>query len=84
MPGHLLNRLTSQLRERGVDNPEKMAAAMLTKRGHMKNGKLTPEGKKRQELGNSGRAKERAVKYQGGKPSDYKYNPKTNLTKKKK
>lgn len=60
-----------------------MAAALLKKRGQMDDkGKLTSEGKKRQAMGNAGRAKDRAVKRSGGKPSDYKYNPKTNRTKK--
>lgn len=83
MSSVLLTRLTNQLRSRGVDNAKQKAAAILTKRGHMKNGELTAEGKKRQSLGNEGRAKDRAVKQSGGKPSDYKYNPKTNRTKKK-
>lgn len=81
--GTLLTRLTNQLRSRGVDDAKAKAAAILTKRGHMKGGKLTAEGKKRQALGNDGRAKDRAVKKSGGKPSDYTYNPKTNKAKKK-
>ena len=79
----LLKRLTNQLRSRGVDDAKGMATALLQKRGHLKNGKLTEEGQKRQDLGNDGRAKARAVKYNGGKPSDYKYNPKTNRVRKK-
>jgi hypothetical protein len=57
-----------------------MAIALMTKRGDMKDGKLTAKGKERQELGNAGRAKDREAKYSDGKhkPSDYKYDPKTN------
>lgn len=79
----LLTRLTNQLRSRGVQNAKETAESLLVKRGHMKNGELTKEGEARQKLGNAGRAKDRAVKYQGGKPSDYSYNPKTNRTRKK-
>lgn len=80
----LLSRLTRQLASRGVKGAKGMAAALLKKRGQMgSDDKLTSEGKKRQSLGNAGRAKDRAVKAGGGKPSDYKYNPKTNRTKKK-
>jgi hypothetical protein len=61
-----------------------MAIALLEKRGHLKGGQLTSEGRARQALGNEGRAKDRAVKTGGGKPSDYTYNAKTNRTKKKK
>ncbi len=82
--GDLVVRLTNQLRSRGVDDAKSKAIAILTKRGHLKNGKLTPEGKKRQALGNDGRAIDRAIKDKGGKPSDYTYNPKTNKAKKKK
>jgi len=56
-----------------------MATGLLTKRGHMKAGKLTAEGQKRQALGNAGRAKDRAARYSGRNPSEYKYNPKTNM-----
>ena len=79
----LPKRLTRQLASRGVSNAKEMAYALLTKRGHMKDGALTAEGKKRETMGAEGRAKDRAVKTAGGKPSDYKYNPKTNRTRKK-
>ena len=81
---NLLTRLTSQLRAKGVKGAKAMASALLTKRGQMKNGKLTSTGKKRQALGNAGRAKDRAAKRSGGKPTDYKYNPKTNQATKRK
>lgn len=80
----LQQRLTRQLASRGVKGAAKMADSLLEKRGHLKDGKLTAEGKARQALGNDGRAKDRAVKRSGGKPSDYSYNPKTNSTRKKK
>lgn len=79
----LLTRLTNQLRSRGVSNAKDTATRLLERRGHLKNGELTSEGQKRQDLGNAGRAKDRAVKYNGGKPEDYKYNPKTNRVRKK-
>jgi hypothetical protein len=79
----LETRLTRQLAARGVKGAKGMAIALLTKRGHLKEGKLTPEGQKRQALGNAGRAKDRAVKRSGGSPEEYSYNPKTNSTKKK-
>lgn len=76
----LLERLTRQLAAGGNKNAKGMAAALLTKRGHMKDGKLTAEGKARQDLGNSGRAKDREAKYSGGKhkAADYKYDSKSN------
>jgi len=81
----LLTRLARQLASRSVKGAKGMAAALLKKRGQMNGkGKLTSEGKKRQALGNSGRAKDRAVKRTGGKPSDYSYNAKTNRTRKRK
>jgi len=56
-----------------------MAKALLKKRGHMdKDGKLTSEGKQRQKLGASGRAKDRAAKTSGRSASDYRYSAKTN------
>lgn len=41
-------------------------------------GKLTSDGKKRQAMGASGRAKDRAAKKSGHSTNDYKYNKKTN------
>jgi len=79
----LEDRLTRQLASRGVKGARGMAVALMTKRGQLKDGKLTKEGEHRQALGNAGRAKDRAVKRSGGKPSDYSYNSKTNSTKKK-
>lgn len=79
----LLTRLTRQLASKGVKGAAGMAAALMHKNGQLDSkGKLTAKGKKRQALGKSGRAKDRAVKANGGKASDYKYNPKTNRVRK--
>lgn len=75
----LLERLTRQLASRGVKGAKNMAAGLLKKRGQMTDdGKLTGKGKKRQALGNGGRAKDRAAKRSGKSASSYNYNPKTN------
>ena len=79
----LPKRLTRQLASKGVDDAKSVAYALLTKRGHMKDGKLTDEGKKREDLGAAGRAKDRAAKRSDGSPDDFKYNPKTNQARKK-
>ena len=79
MKNKLLERLTQQ-----VGGNKSMAAAILNKRGDMKGNKLTKHGEERQKLGAAGRAKDRAAKAEGGKPSDYTYNPKTNGARKKK
>ena len=74
----LQTRLTRQLASKGVKGAKGLADKLLAKRGHLKGGKLTAEGQRRQALGNDGRAKDRAAKRSGGKPSDYKYNARTN------
>lgn len=75
----LETRLTRQIAARGEDNASGIAHGLLVKRGHITpKGELTAEGKKRQSLGNAGRAKDREAKYSGKKPSDFKYNAKTN------
>jgi hypothetical protein len=74
----LVKRLAQQV------GSESMAYALLTKRGQMKGGKLTAEGKKREAMGASGRAKDRAAKAGGGSPSDYVYSSKTNRATRKK
>lgn len=79
----LQERLTRQLAARGVKGAKNVADGLLEKRGQLKDGKLTAEGRARQALGNDGRAKDRAAKASGGKPSDYKYNSKTNRATKK-
>lgn len=77
----LETRLTRQIAARGEGDASSIAHGLLVQRGHIKpNGVLTAEGKKRQDLGNAGRAKDREAKYSNGKkkPSDFKYNAKTN------
>lgn len=74
----LVKRLSNQLRARGVKESKSVAIGLLEKRGHLKDGKLTAEGKKRESLGRAGRANDRAAKYSGKNPSDFKYNPNTN------
>lgn len=83
----LQERLTRQLASRGVKGAKNVALGLLKKRGHVnEDGSLTPEGSKRQALGNDGRAKDRAAKATkaSDKPSDFKYDPRTNKAKKKK
>ncbi len=75
----LLERLKRQLAARGVKGAAGMAAALLKKRGQMDSkGNLTAKGKKRQAMGNDGRAKDRAAKRSGRSSKDYNYNSKTN------
>lgn len=74
----LVKRLAAQTGSEG------MAIAILKKRGHMDDdGKLTKEGRSRDAMTAAERAKDRAAKDRGGKPSDYKYNPKTNSAKRR-
>lgn len=77
MADKLLNRLASQVGDKG------MAIALLKKRGDMKRGstELTVKGKKREDLGAAGRAKDRAAKASGKSAKDYAYDPKTNAAK---
>jgi len=82
--GSIVTRLSRQLAAKGVKGAHNMAIGLLKKYGEVNSkGKLTSKGKKRQSLGAAGRAKSRAVKYNGGKSSDYKYNSKTNRATKK-
>lgn len=82
--GSIVTRLTRQLASKGIKGAHNMAMGLLKKYGSVSaSGKLTAKGKKRQAMGASGRAKDRAAKANGGKASDYKYNPKTNRAKKK-
>ena len=79
MPG-IYDRLVSQMRAKGVNNPHAAATAGLQKSGNMKKGSrtLTEKGKRRSLMGAAGRAKDRAAKASGKSPSAYKYNSKTN------
>lgn len=84
----IFERLVSQLKAKGM--PDSMAYATATKTlqksGNLKPGtqELTSKGKARQEMGASGRAKDRAAKFSGKKPEDYKYNQLTNTARLKK
>ena len=80
----IVERLKRQLSARGVKDAMSMAYALAHKHGLInKSGELTAKGKKRQAMGAVGRAKDRAAKANGGKPNDYKYNPKTNRARKR-
>lgn len=74
----IVKRLTNQLSSKGVKNAKGVAISRLTEYGILKDGKLTEKGKKRQAMGASGRAKDRAAKAAGRSPDDYKYDKKTN------
>lgn len=80
----ILERLRKQIQAQGHDKGSAYAIATsaLQKQGSLKPGtqELTEHGRQRQALGNAGRAKEREARYSGGKhkPSDFKYDPKTN------
>lgn len=76
MADKLLDRLTKQVGSKG------MAIGLLKKRGDMKPGStdLTTKGKKREALGPAGRARDRAAKASGHKPTDYSYNSTKNST----
>lgn len=74
----LVPRLAAQVGNKGE------AIAILKKRGDMNpDGSLSAKGKKRDNMTAEERAKDRAAKRSGGKPSDYTYNPNANSTKKK-
>ena len=77
----IVERLVSQLTANGM--PKDKAYAVATKKmqeaGNIdKSGKETAKGKKRGSMTPAQRAKERAAKTSGGKPSDYKYNKHNN------
>lgn len=89
----ILERLTSQLKAKGFSKGSAYAIAtsQLQKSGNLKPGtnQATAKGIKRGNMSPGERAKDREVKYSGGKhkASEYKYNAKTNratLKKKKK
>lgn len=83
----ILERLVSQLGAKGYDKKSSYAIATkaLQKSGNLKPGsqEATSKGVARGNMTPGERAKDRAVKYGGGKPSDYSYNKKTNQTRKK-
>jgi hypothetical protein len=79
-------RLVEQLKAKG--HPEKAAQAIaqshLHKTGSVtKSGEMTAKGRERSEMGAAGRAKDRAARAHGGKPSDYVYNPQINSARRK-
>jgi len=79
VPQGLIDRLTSQLAAQGLKDAKGEAIAILKARGHLDDsGKLTNEGLARQAMGADGRAKDRAAKLSGRKPSEYNYSAKTN------
>jgi len=74
----LLERLVSQLQAKGKskNSAYAIATSTLQKSGSLKPGtqELTAKGKKRQEMGAAGRAKDRYAKVNSRKASDYTYN----------
>lgn len=78
----ILERLVSQLQAKGMPKNQAYAVAtsQLQKAGNLKPGTqdLTPQGKRRQEMGAAGRAKDRAARYSGHGTGDYRYSKKTN------
>jgi hypothetical protein len=78
----ILDRLVSQLTRNGMSKDKAYAVAVkrLQESGNLKKGSTEPT-KKGIERGNmtpAERAKDRAAKAKGGKPSDYKYNKHNN------
>jgi hypothetical protein len=84
----ILDRLVHQLEAKGMSKGSAFAIATksLQKAGDLKPGshEATAKGKKRGDMTPAARAKDRAAKYNGGKPSDYTYNASNNLAIKKK
>jgi hypothetical protein len=84
----ILDRLVKQLQDKGMDKSKAFAIAtsQLQKSGNLKKGttEATAKGIKRGNMTPAQRAKDRAVKSRGGKPSDYSYNASTNSVRKKK
>jgi RimK family alpha-L-glutamate ligase len=79
----ILDRLVQQLMAKGMGKKQAFATAtsQLQKNGVLKNGsqELTQKGKKRNSMSAGERAKDRAAKKDGKKPSEYSYNKKTNI-----
>lgn len=76
----LEQRLISQLtNQAGIKDAAGAARHLLVQRGHLTaSGDLTPDGQRRQDLGNDGRAIDRAVQRSGRKASEYSYDAKSN------
>lgn len=83
----ILDRLVKQLMDKGKTRSQAyaIATASLQKSGNLKKGtqEATAKGKRRGNMTPEQRAKDRAVKKSGGKPSDYVYDSRTNSTRKK-
>jgi len=79
----ILDRLVTQLKDKGMDNDKAHAVArsQLQKHGILKQGsdELTDKGKKRNSMTPAERAKDRAAKKDGNSSNEYKYNKKTNI-----
>lgn len=79
----ILERLVRQLKAKGKSDQAAHAIAVsaLQKSGNLKKGstEATSKGKRRGAMTPAARAKDRAAKKAKHKPSDYKYNAKTNL-----
>jgi hypothetical protein len=78
----IVERLVGQLQAKGMSKSQAYAVAVKQqqKAGNLNPGSttLTPKGKKRQEMGAAGRAKDRAATYSGHKATEFKYSAKTN------
>lgn len=76
----ILNRLTEQLKRKGVLDARKVAIETLTRSGSLIPGttKMTEQGIKRTEMGAAGRAIDRASKLSGKPAAAYVYSKKTN------
>jgi hypothetical protein len=74
----IVERLTRQLRGKGIKNAKSAAYAFLTRAGLLKGGKLTAKGRKRNAMTPGQRAKARASKASGRSTKAYKYNKRTN------
>ena len=74
----ILERLVSQLQANGMakDKAYAVAVSQLQKAGDLKKGTVeaTAKGERRGNMTPAQRAKDRASKDSGSKPSDYKYN----------
>jgi DNA-binding transcriptional regulator PaaX len=77
----IVERLVSQLMDKGIEKKKAYAIAIsrMKKAGNLdSHGKETKKGKLRGKMTPAERAKDRAAKTSGGKPSDYKYNKRNN------
>jgi hypothetical protein len=80
--GQLVPRLTEQLREQGVKDPDSAVRAILQKRGQMDaKGNLTPAGRRRDGMSAEERALDRHKRTTGKTGT---YNPATNRVTRKK